>query len=693
MRIESVRWQTLAFFLAALALPARADPLAHAEARADQARATYGVSGANVIVAVFDRGIDWRHDDFRNADGTTRIEAILDLSDDSGKNAPGNPYGVGTLYTRTQINSALSGGTQLVTRDAVGHGTATAGGCCGNGRASVGGKYIGLAPNATLLIVKMVTEGAAAHGSVPAEAPYNGTDRMPQALQFVKDTSARLQMPAVVLWNFGSIGGSTDGEGKLAKTIDATVGPGKPGLVIVTGNGDDGGGVNHASGVVTSGTPLNLQLQKGATNAGSNLRLDLWYSGADRFDVTVTTPTGVFGPYAAPAPGATTAQTTADFRLYHYGELVVPAQNGKRQILIDINGPAGTYTVQLSGTGFVDGRFHASLNPARTVAPASLDSKFLSFAVPGYSIWDAATARNNIALTDYYFKNWQGGTTGNLWPGSSVGPTYDGRLGTDISAPGEGTIVAMGADSYWSTLGVSVPGGNGKYVYHGAVSGAAPVVTGVIALMLEKNPQLDAAQVKSILQRSARSDAFTGATPNPSWGYGKLDALAALKLVADAVPATVVEYYNQGLDHYFITHIAAEIALLDAGTTIKGWTRTGKSFKAYPAAQAGTTDICRIYIIPARGDSHFFGRGATECNATMAAHPDFVLEDGRFMAMFLPTLGTCPAGTQQVYRVFSNRPDANHRYMTDKATRDAMAAKGWLVEGDGPDAVVMCAPV
>jgi hypothetical protein len=61
--------------------------------------------------------------------------------------------------------------------------------------------------------------------------------------------------------------------------------------------------------------------------------------------------------------------------------------------------------------------------------------------------------------------------------------------------------------------------------------------------------------------------------------------------------------------------------------------------------------------------------------------------------MFLPVGGVCPANTAQVYRVFSNRPDANHRYMTDKPTRDQMAAKGWLVEGDGPDAVVMCAPL
>jgi hypothetical protein len=45
-----------------------------------------------------------------------------------------------------------------------------------------------------------------------------------------------------------------------------------------------------------------------------------------------------------------------------------------------------------------------------------------------------------------------------------------------------------------------------------------------------------------------------------------------------------------------------------------------------------------------------------------------------------------------VYRVFNNRRDANHRYMTDRNMRDLMMANGWLAEGDGPDLVVMCAP-
>ncbi len=157
-------------------------------------------------------------------------------------------------------------------------------------------------------------------------------------------------------------------------------------------------------------------------------------------------------------------------------------------------------------------------------------------------------------------------------------------------------------------------------------------------------------------------------------------------------PVDVVEYYNATLDHYFITGLATEQANLDAGKTPTKWTRTGYAFRAYTRSQAGTSPVCRYYLPPEFGDSHFFGRGTAECDATGAAHPAFVLEDPQFMHMILPAAGACPGGTTPVYRVFSNRRDANHRYMTDRGVRDQMVAKGWLAEGDGPDLVVMCAP-
>jgi hypothetical protein len=160
------------------------------------------------------------------------------------------------------------------------------------------------------------------------------------------------------------------------------------------------------------------------------------------------------------------------------------------------------------------------------------------------------------------------------------------------------------------------------------------------------------------------------------------------------VPTTVevVEFYNAALDHYFVTWNAPEIANLDAGKTPTRWSRTGKTFKTQATAQSGTTQVCRLYIPPAEGDSHFFGRNAAECTASQRAHPDFVLEDASFMQLYMPVAGVCPSGTQPLYRQFNARRDANHRYTTDRATRDQMIAKGWIAEGDGSDVVAMCVP-
>ncbi len=164
-------------------------------------------------------------------------------------------------------------------------------------------------------------------------------------------------------------------------------------------------------------------------------------------------------------------------------------------------------------------------------------------------------------------------------------------------------------------------------------------------------------------------------------------------VVSGPVTAIAIEFYNASLDHYFLTHIAGEIAILDAGVTIRGWTRTGESFKVFIAPGAGTSPVCRYYIPPDKGDSHFYGRGTVECNATGAANPSFINEDSQFFHVVLPVAGVCPAGLGEAYRVFSNRLDANHRYMIDLAIRNLMTALGWLAEGDGPNLVVMCVPV
>jgi subtilisin family serine protease len=61
---------------------------------------------------------------------------------------------------------------------------------------------------------------------------------------------------------------------------------------------------------------------------------------------------------------------------------------------------------------------------------------------------------------------------------------------------------------------------------------ATPVVTGVVALMLQKSPTLDKAGCLSILERSAAHDLHTGPGAwTPAYGFGKVQVAEALRLV------------------------------------------------------------------------------------------------------------------------------------------------------------------
>jgi hypothetical protein len=160
-----------------------------------------------------------------------------------------------------------------------------------------------------------------------------------------------------------------------------------------------------------------------------------------------------------------------------------------------------------------------------------------------------------------------------------------------------------------------------------------------------------------------------------------------------AATVAVVEFYNAARDHYFMSSSAAEIADLDSGVHT-GWGRTGLSFKAYAGSAASTSPVCRFYLPPAYGDSHFYSASPAECSQVAAKYPGFVYETPATFYIGLPnkTTGACTAGWTAVYRVWDNRVDTNHRYTTSATVRQQMLAQGWIGEGYGPTQVIMCAP-
>ena len=495
-------------------------------------------TGAGVTVVILDRGIDWRHPDFLNPDGSTRIKWILDMSGQTNWCAPGQPAPV--EYSEDDINAALRGEITLPHRDAVGHGTATAGMAVGNGSALPGAPYAGVATEADLVIVKLTSEGTPAHGSVPAEAPINGC--LDDALDWVDEKIEALGQPAVALWNAGTQWGPIDGASAASRKIAELFGPDRPGRVWVAPSGDEGSLHNHAGGQFASGSATELSFNK-LTSTTSYLTA--WYSGEAPANVSIRLSNGtVVGPVG---PGQSVNENGVTIVQYTPGNEFYPwtSTSGDRAVWISIDGHAGQGAFLIQGASAAEGRFdlygdllgHEPLTPSieflDMLAPGRLNDVS---ATEGAIVVGVHVVRDHYVDIDGVQRDFSHeGETGDLWLKSSGGPTRDGRDVMAITAAGQNAFASLAQDSYWSILRSNLPlGGEGHYVRFGGTSAAAPIVVGTVALMLELNPDLTADEVRGILQDTATSDAFTGPVPNDDWGYGKLDIAAAVQAAAAA---------------------------------------------------------------------------------------------------------------------------------------------------------------
>ena len=162
-----------------------------------------------------------------------------------------------------------------------------------------------------------------------------------------------------------------------------------------------------------------------------------------------------------------------------------------------------------------------------------------------YGIGEPACAEKTISVAAHvadYYNNSGNYLTGDLATFSSCGPTIDGRNKPEISAPG--VNVASSLSSYSDLSGYSATyeaiSGGRRYIW-GRMSGtsmSSPAVTGIVALMLQANPNLSVDQIREILFTTARNDDKTGPlrandSVSVRWGYGKADALKAVNAAYD----------------------------------------------------------------------------------------------------------------------------------------------------------------
>lgn len=104
---------------------------------------------------------------------------------------------------------------------------------------------------------------------------------------------------------------------------------------------------------------------------------------------------------------------------------------------------------------------------------------------------------------------------GNLASFSSPGPTADGRIKPEVCAMGVRTIVAASGAAT----------GDAYYQWGSGTSYATPLVAGAVALLLEAHPAWTPALVRSAMMNTAHN----ASTPNNDYGWGIINAAAAVK--------------------------------------------------------------------------------------------------------------------------------------------------------------------
>ncbi len=106
---------------------------------------------------------------------------------------------------------------------------------------------------------------------------------------------------------------------------------------------------------------------------------------------------------------------------------------------------------------------------------------------------------------------------------SSRGPNYDGSVKPDVTNMGVGLVAARASAT---SMGTPVD------TYYTAASGtsmATPMTSGTVALLLSAKPGMTPYQVKYALEHTAKPEGTS--VPNNDYGYGRVDAKAALDYV------------------------------------------------------------------------------------------------------------------------------------------------------------------
>ena len=523
--------------------------------------------GEGVLIGVLDWGFDYTHPNFYDTTlTTTRIRGAWDQYRQSGPAPAGFDYG--TVAETPADLMAMGSDTANVYSYST-HGSHVAGIAGGSG---CGIGLHGMAPAAEFLFATLMVDEAAAL----------------DAFAWMQDVAEADNKRLVINNSWGlPQWGTPDGTSLANQFIDAMS---EEGVVFVSSNGNNGDSNFHfdhnfesAEDTVRSLVAF-YPLSSHPAAWGQNLTL--WGEPGGAFGIGLEFADGAYN-----VVGASEWVNSADGPDLWETDIIV---NGDDSIFYDV---AVESAHPANGRPFVQLRVHKGNSNVNVILKVNAEFglvhawnhthlsndvgnwgwDFSSAGQPGwtpgdpfYGVQQPACSQSVIAIGAHSsdFVNSGGNEIGGtLAYFSTFGPTLDGRLKPNLSAPGvnmESSLSSFRDGEYNVTETVEFDGTTYEFARLSGTSMSSPAVAGIVALMLEANPGLTPADVMAILEETAREDNNTGELPEEGdhvWGHGKVTATAAIQgaLALNSLPAHAGSantrfsaYPNPSSDHIWI---------------------------------------------------------------------------------------------------------------------------------------------
>ncbi|MBK8497971.1 MAG: S8 family peptidase [Flavobacteriales bacterium] len=487
-------------------------------------------TGRDVLIGIMDWGFDYTHPMFYDTALTTsRVRAAWDMWRQAGP-APA-AYGYGTELTTPAALMTAEADTANVYSYAT-HGSHVAGIAGGSG---AGTNYRGMAFDAQFLFCTMLVDAAAV---IDGYAWMKSVADLDQKRLVVNNSWGLYYM------------GTLDGNSLISQAIDQLSAEG----VVFCNSGGNNGDVNFHLRRDFNGDTLRSRVEFYPYSAHPKMwgqSLTMWGEEAQSFKAGFRVVDNL-NVVAAETPWYGTATQAAyldsmliigtDTVFFNLTTDAAHPLNGRPHMRLRVKNTSVFWRIVLQVTA-ADGRVHCW-----NVTELSNDVGNWGMAFQGgsgglvngdhnYGISEPACTESLITVAAYsaeFFLS-NGAEVGGAIAGfSSFGPTMDERMKPDITAPGLGVVSSISSftdNNYTPVLIVPFQGRDYPFASFSGTSMSSPALTGIVALILEADPTLTAAEVKDLIKATARTDAQTGVIPTAGstrWGKGKVNAYRAV---------------------------------------------------------------------------------------------------------------------------------------------------------------------